>query len=62
MLPLGCGEEDLAINGGEQVIVSNVPVVRAGYKVRHAEGRSQCMGRARVGDGAYGLDGEGPRP
>ena len=52
------GEEILAINRGEHVVVAHVPIVRAREQVRHARGRGERVRRDRVRDGADRLDGE----
>ena len=62
MLPLRCGKEALAVDGSEQVVVSNVAVGRAGDHVRHTQRRGKSVCGAGVGDGTYCFDGEGPRP
>lgn len=36
--PLRGGEERLAVDGAEDVVVANIPVLRTGEEVRHAEG------------------------
>ena len=50
------GEEGLAVDGAEDVVVADVAVLRAGEEVRHAEGGGERVGRLGVGDGADGFD------
>ena len=61
MLPLRRSEERLPVNGGKDVIVSYVPICRAGEEVRHAEGRREGMRGCRVGNSDNGFDGVSAR-
>jgi hypothetical protein len=69
MRALGTGEEILAVNGSEDIVVAHVAVVTAGEQMREAHGRGESMSwywmrnstdsfhsiRARVYDGRYDL-------